>query len=167
MNRCFYMDEDAQSYAGTAKEVEILKNYVKDKIYSNLNNTQITDKPYPLKKDILMFIDIHTHSSQKGIFIFAPHGPIQDQHKIRYFPQILDEVSPYFRLQSCKFQNEKSKKHCARLAFFRDLKIDQSFTIEISSYGYLDKVNNKTVQLQEKDLFIFGKHIIQGIAKLC
>eukprot|EP00347_Sterkiella_histriomuscorum_P006626 403352049 len=108
MNRCFYALDDSQ-YRTQAIEVDIIQKYIRDNIYSVQKGEQ--------KRELKMVLDIHTHSSQKGIFTFAPQMQIQDQLKIRIFPQKLDEVSPFFRLQGCKFGNESSKKNCARLAF--------------------------------------------------
>ena len=84
-------------------------------------------------KKVKMLIDIHTHSSQKNAFIFAPVSMTN-----RYFPFLMSQASSAFRVQKCKFgdpNNDKHKKHCARLAFNREYKVDLSYTLEISAYG--------------------------------
>ncbi|CDW80274.1 zinc carboxypeptidase family protein [Stylonychia lemnae] len=164
MNRCFFNEEELQ-YQSPANEVELIQKYLKEHI-TNYNQQVQDDKIKGPLREIKMFLDIHTHSSQRGIFIFAPQASIQDQHRVRSYPQKLDEQSIYFRLQSCKFSNDKNKKNCARLSFYRDWKIDMSYTIEASSYGYIDKQNNTVVQLKPSDLIEFGKHILIALASL-
>jgi hypothetical protein len=66
-------------------------------------------------------------------------------------------VSQYIRLASCKYQSEKGKRNCARLAFVRDYKVEYSYTIEASSYAYVESKSNQTFQLYEHDLLMFGK----------
>jgi len=83
-----------------------------------------------------MFLDIHAHTSQKDIFIFAPNTGREDMIKVKNFPSILSDLSPYFNLDSCKFANEQYKKNCARLAVIRDFNIFHSYTIEASCWGY-------------------------------
>ena len=100
----------------------------------------------PVRKTKLkMFLDIHAHSAQRDIFIFAPNTGQKDMVKVRNFPQILNEVSPYFNIESCKFANEQYKKNCARLAVIRDFGIFHSYTIESSCWGYSLNYSDDTV----------------------
>jgi len=43
------------------------------------------------------------------------------------------------------------------LAFVRDYKAEYSYTIEASSYAYVEKKTNQTLQIREHDLLLFGK----------
>ena len=52
------------------------------------------------------------------------------------------------------------------MAFVRDYKAEYSYTIEASSYAYVEKKTNQTYQLKEQDLLMFGKQIVMAIAKL-
>lgn len=68
-----------------------------------------------------MFLDIHAHSAQNSIFCYAPVDEEANNNIIiKRFPMILDNLSPYFQYDNCKFGNEKYKKNCARLGVFRD-----------------------------------------------
>lgn len=175
LNRCFQYFND-EEYGGTyssVQECECIQNYMNENIFTNQKTTvgkkisssqacasSILQGMGPLGNGdsrIKLFLDIHTHSSQRGIFTYAPCAQIQEQLKVRQFPQILDEISQYFRLASCKYQSEKAKKNCARLAFVRDYKAEYSYTIEASSYAYVEKKTNQTYQLKMSDLLMFGK----------
>ena len=58
-------------------------------------------------------------------------------------PKIMDNCSPYFMFKNCKFSNEKYKRNCARLAFYRDFNLIDTYTIESSCYGYEVKGSGK------------------------
>lgn len=77
----------------------------------------------------------------------------------------MNDISPYFNFENCKFANEQYKKNCARLAVVRDFNIFHSYTIETSCWGYSLNYSDETVQFKESDLIKFGEHLCQGIAK--
>jgi hypothetical protein len=39
-------------------------------------------------------------------------------------------------MSHCKFNNEKFKRNCARLAFYRDFNLLDTYTIESSCFGF-------------------------------
>lgn len=62
MNRCFWADDDPEAKVWLT-EVEIIRSFLKE-------NFPPSD---PEKHQLFqMFLDIHAHSSQKSIFIYAP-----------------------------------------------------------------------------------------------
>ena len=127
MNRCFFAEGDPEAKIRLT-EVEFLRAFF-------LENFSV--KSREKREKLKMFIDIHAHSGQRDIFIYAPHTPQEgEMAKIKNFPTILDQLSPYFSLAGCKFGNEKYKKNCARLGIFRDYELFHSYTIEASCWGY-------------------------------
>jgi murein tripeptide amidase MpaA len=81
MNRCFFADDDPEAKMRLT-EVEILRSFMEEN-FSAKNK----DKKAKLK----MFLDVHAHSGQRDIFIYAPHTNDEDAMiKIRNFPTILD-----------------------------------------------------------------------------
>jgi hypothetical protein len=53
-----------------------------------------------------MFLDIHAHSNQKGIFAFAPQPTeMHDIVRTRRFSMLLDDMSPLFNMSSCSYNN--------------------------------------------------------------
>ena len=156
MNRCFFADDDPEA-KNRLTEVEHIRAFMEENF-----SKKVPEKRQKLK----MFLDIHAHSGQRDIFIYAPHSQSDEiQQKIRNFPALLDNISPYFSFDGCKFGNEKYKKNCARLGVYRDYDLNHSYTIVSSCWGYTDHETDATVQLKELDLFQFGKHLAEGIAR--
>jgi len=59
--------------------------------------------------------------------------------KIRAIPKLVSERTEMFRFFSCKFKIEKYKENCARIAIWRDFGVTNCFTIETSSFGFLNR----------------------------
>jgi hypothetical protein len=136
MNRSFFADEDPEAKMRLT-EVELVRAFMEESF-----SMKSKDKRSKLK----MFLDIHAHSGQRDIFIYAPHSTDEDAMvKIRNFPTILDQISPYFSFDGCKFGNEKYKKNCARLGVFRDFNLTHSYTIESSCWGYTETDTDATI----------------------
>jgi len=53
---------------------------------------------------------------------------------------ILSKISKYFSFEDSRFHIEKSKESTARVALWRELGIDNVFTLEGSFYGYVQDV---------------------------
>lgn len=74
-------------------------------------------------------------------------------------------------LSNCKFNNEKFKRNCARLAFYRDFSLLDTYTIESSCYGYEVKGSAKEDEPAEisqfdMDNFMeFSQQLLQGICR--
>jgi hypothetical protein len=70
-----------------------------------------------------------------------------------------------FRFFSCKFKIEKYKENCARIAIWRDFNILHCFTVETSSYGFLNK-DRETIHFTSGLLQEFGECIIESLLEL-
>lgn len=157
MNRFFFSDNDPEAEIRLT-EVELFRSF----LHYNFDK----DKYGQISNKLCMFLDIHAHSWQRDIFIFAPYTNSQEQQEeIKSFPVILNHLSRYFNYYNCIFGNEQYKKNCARLAVFRDFKCTYSYTIESSCWGYSIPYQDDTVQFKELDFIKFGKHLAFGIAK--
>ena len=136
MNRCFFADDDPEGKQRVT-EVELIRSFFEE-------NFSMRDQDKRTR--LHMFLDIHAHSGQRDIFIYAPQTATEeDQNKVKLFPALLDELSPYFNYDGCKFGNEKYKKNCARLGIFRDYNLDNSYTIESSCWGYTEPETDATI----------------------
>ena len=154
MNRHFFADDDPDGLKIRLTEVELIRSYLKAKI---------PKENHDLFK---LFLDIHAHSAQNSIFCYAPvDEDANNMSIIKRFPMILDNLSPYFQYDNCKFGNEKYKKNCARLGVFRDFNLYNSFTIESSCYAYEVKGSEDVEQFREDHFLKFGEHLLFGIAK--
>ena len=130
MNRHFFAENDPEGKIRLT-EVELLQTFMEE----NFSNNE------PEKRQKLtMFLDIHAHSGNRDIFVYAPNTDNEDDlEQIKLFPAILSEMSHYFNYENCKFGNEKYKKNCARLGVYRDFNLNFSYTIESSCWGYTDR----------------------------
>ena len=64
MNRCFFADDDPEAKIRLT-EVEHIRNFMEENF----------SKKFPEKRSKLkMFLDIHAHSGQRYIFIYAPQS---------------------------------------------------------------------------------------------
>ena len=94
------------------------------------------------KKLLKMFLDIHAHSTKRSIFVYAPKPEKRyEVARTRTFPGILDEMSDVFNLRNCDFNNTKAKENCARLGIYNLYKLQDSYTVETSCYGFEVKNN--------------------------
>ena len=77
MNRGFYAEGDPEAKTRLT-EVELIRSFCDEHF-----NPKVKEKKEKLK----MFIDIHAHSGQRDIFIYAPHTPQEaEMAKIKNFP---------------------------------------------------------------------------------
>lgn len=120
------------------------------------------------KNKILAFIDLHQHSQKKSIFIYGPYYPLHtDKYlKIRVIPKLLSERTEMFRFFSSRFRFEKYKQSCSRITIGRLYNIVNCFTLECSSYGYINQ-ERQTLQFSEIDLIEFGKNLGESILEYC
>ena len=59
MNRHFFADDDPEGTKSRMHEVEVIRNLLKDTFKTNASRFRL-------------FLDIHAHSAQSGIFIYSP-----------------------------------------------------------------------------------------------
>ena len=116
------------------------------------------------KHKIMAYLDVHAHSGRKSIFMYGPYFPLHCRNymKIRTLPKLISERTEMFRFFSCKFKVEKYKENCARIAIWRDINITNCFTIESSSFGFINK-DRETVHLLTGLLQEFGECVVQSI----
>ena len=82
--------------------------------------------------------------------------------KIRTIPKLVSERTEMFRFFSCKFRVEKYKENCARIAMWRDFDLTNVFTIETSSFGFLNK-ERETVHFNTGLLEEFGECLASSL----
>lgn len=84
----------------------------------------------------------------------------------------MHNTSEYFLWDNCKFANEKAKRNCARLAFYRDWGLLDTYTIESSCYcwkvkgtGEEEGEEPQVEQLNPPDFLKFGKQLFEGLCR--
>ena len=90
---------------------------------------------------VFMFIDFHGHFCKKGSFMYGPAFPLHDANyfQTRIVPKLLSERTCIFRYHSSRFIVERSKKSTARMVMWKELGINNTYTLETSYFGYLNE----------------------------
>jgi Zn-finger protein len=111
-------------------------------------------------RSILAYFDMHAHSKKKCVFVYGPHYPLHSSKylKVRVFARLLAENMEMFRYKACKFREEKEKLSAARLVIAREFNIVNSFTIEASFHGFIDK-ERKIIEFTTELYELAGKQI--------
>ena len=92
-------------------------------------------------RDISMFYDFHGHSSQLNVFMYGcsydydEYEYLKKNSLIRITPLLLSRLNSNFSYKDCSFIMEKAKYTTARIVAFKELNIQNSYTIEGSYYG--------------------------------
>lgn len=107
----------------------------------------------------VLCVDIHGHSRRKNVFMFG-NDPLQQNPDS--FPCILSRICDNFDLAGCQWTIDSSKEGTARVVWFKELGIKQSFTLE-SSYCGSSIGEMKGLQYRIADLNRFGEEFCEGI----
>ena len=87
-HRHYFADSDCENHQNRALEVENLRYFLNQKF-------TIAERDR-----LKMFLDIHGHSADNGIFIYGPLPETdKDRVYVERFSKILDNCSPYFSIQ--------------------------------------------------------------------
>ena len=101
----------------------------------------------------LLFVDMHGHSRKKNAFLYGcDHGSNCLEQRLfpRVFPRLLHNVfrcdrpaDGYYSYQDCDFHVRKGKEGTGRVVAWKDLGIDNAFTLEASFAGTGDNREQK------------------------
>lgn len=110
------------------------------------------------EKKLTFYFDMHAHSKKKGVFMYGPHFPLHSAkyYKIKVLPKLLSETTDMFRYYSCRFRNEAAKSQTARLVICNEFRLPYTYTIEISSHGYLNS-ERITIPFNQEYLLKMGQ----------
>ncbi|KAL4479175.1 hypothetical protein ABPG72_009005 [Tetrahymena utriculariae] len=90
-------------------------------------------------KSVFMFLDLHGHTVKPGSFLLCTlkeDSSNLEWAKVRLFPKIIAENCKFFDISSCKYSFLSTQKNCcAREYVWRDLKVENSYTLETSFFG--------------------------------
>lgn len=116
------------------------------------------------RERVIAYFDMHAHSGRKSVFIYGPYYPLHLKQylKVRFLPKLISERNHAFRYYSCKFKHEGYKQGCARISLWRDFNISNSYTVETSAFGYINK-DRRTFCFDESNLAYFGECLGQSI----
>lgn len=114
------------------------------------------------EREILLFCDFHGHSRKKNIFMYGNSHKNDTKYRERIFPYLLEKQAEVFSYIDCAFSVQKSKEGTGRVVGWKELGIQNSFTLEASFCGsdfgkYADLHFNTSI-LQE-----MGHHFCEAI----
>lgn len=89
--------------------------------------------------EITIFCDLHGHNKKTNSFFYgnnrAANQGLLSWTKLRLLPKILDQMTSYFSYSDCRFKVDNYKLNTARVVCWNELKINNSFTLEVSMYS--------------------------------
>ncbi|GMH69782.1 hypothetical protein TrRE_jg8177, partial [Triparma retinervis] len=100
-------------------------------------------------RGVILFVDMHGHSRKKNTFLYGcDHGSKNLEQRLlpRVFPRLLHNVfrsgteGGFFSYQDCDFNVKKGKNSTGRVVAWRDVGIDNAFTLEASFAGTGDNL---------------------------
>ena len=116
------------------------------------------------KSQIGLICDFHGHSIKHNIFAYGCNH-LNSPHLCKAFPYLLSHNSDFFSFPDCSFSISSSKSRTLRVVMFRELGINNTFTVEASFCG-----NNfgkyKNFQLSIKMLQKFGTDFAKCLLSL-
>jgi len=88
------------------------------------------------EKPISLFCDFHGHSRHKDCFMYGCSNHKNNKKIIsKLFPLVLSKKCKYFRFENCKFGQHPKMERTARISLWRELKINEVYTLECSFCG--------------------------------
>jgi len=118
------------------------------------------------ERDILLFCDLHGHSRKKNIFMYGNSTKNDTKYKERIFPYMLEKQAEVFSFNDCAFSVQRAKEGTGRVVGWKELGIQNSFTLEASfcgsDFGKYADLHFNTNMLQE-----IGHHFCEAIIEYC
>jgi hypothetical protein len=87
------------------------------------------------ERELLLFCDLHGHSRKKNMFMYGNCGKNDAQAKEKIFPFLLEKAADVFNFSDCSFVIQKSKESTARVVGWKELGIQNCYTLESSFCG--------------------------------
>jgi len=82
----------------------------------------------------VLFVDIHGHSVNSGAFLYGCSKPKPSPNE--FASEVSDALSKdYFNEEKCIFKVQQSKQNTGRVVVWKDLKVADSYTMEVSLGG--------------------------------
>ena len=114
------------------------------------------------ERDVLLFVDLHGHSRKKNIFMYGNSTKGDTRHRERIFPYMLEKQAEVFRYLDCAFSVQRSKEGTGRVVAWKELNIQNAFTLEASfcgsDFGTYADLHFNTNMLEE-----IGPHLCETI----
>ena len=86
-------------------------------------------------RSVRMFVDMHGHSRRKNIFFYGccrDDVPLEDNFPPKAFPFLMSKLHPPYSYTDCNFSIQEAKAGTARVALWKELQINEIYTLEAS-----------------------------------
>lgn len=115
------------------------------------------------ERNVILFVDFHGHSKKKDAFFFGNTSKNRTLRLYtRIFPLLISKHSNgNINFNFCTFSMEKFKRSTARVVAFKDLKLQNSFTLEASMCG----PSSEDVHYNVVDYESIGASVCKGLIK--
>jgi len=87
------------------------------------------------EREVFLFCDFHGHSRRKNVFMYGCSNKPNDLNKEKLFPNLLSKNCNIFSFSDTCFTVQKSKESTGRVVAWKDLGIQNSYTLEASFCG--------------------------------
>lgn len=130
-----------------------------EKLHPEIYTTKKLVKQFQKERELLVFCDIHGHSKKKSAFMYGcsmlSEGGFNSWTRVRLLPKIFAKRSPMFSFQDCNFKVTANKMGTARVVVWREFKVVNSFTLEVSLYGYTS--GDEVIPFNQESLETLGR----------
>lgn len=89
-------------------------------------------------RKVRMYIDMHGHSRKKNVFFYGCSKNIEDideYSRAKAFPYLMSKLHNAFNYYDCSFNIQREKEGTARVSMWKELKINEIYTLEASMCG--------------------------------
>lgn len=104
------------------------------------------------KLEIAVYCDFHGHSKKKNVFMYGCHTVNKEESVQRdnlvsmIIPTLMSQFTSSFSLDDTHYKIEKAKETTARVVFYREAKISNSYTLETSFLGDCASIKQFTTE---------------------
>ena len=104
------------------------------------------------ERELFLFCDLHGHSRKKNMFMYGNCNKNETHVKEKIFPFLLEKAADIFNFGDCAFAVQKSKESTARVVGWKELGIQNCYTLEStfcgSDFGKYQDLHFNTNMLQ-------------------
>ena len=132
-----------------------------ESIHPEVYNTKEMITKFANQRKIQCIVDFHGHFGAFDSFFYANHDK-ENFAFCKFFPFLISKKAKCVRFDKCKFSMPKMKNGTGRVDLFRELNIENVFTLETSNFGastgeYANKYFNA------KSLLEIGRDVCLGV----
>ena len=135
-----------------------------DEMHPEIYSTKEMIMNFADKRKIECIVDFHGHFGAFNAFFYANRDK-DNYTACKFFPFICNKTSKVINFDKCKFSMPKAKSGTGRIDLFKELNIENVFTIETSNFGCLSG-EYANMYFNESSLMEIGRDVCLSIMKM-